>query len=172
MPEPVASVRTSWRTDPFSRGSCSFLAVRLLPRPAGCVTSTVRGAQESGSRYAERVDAVADRGERMILVRAGSAGATAARLLAHAGNQAQVIEARIRTGGRIRTAQPEDWQGPLQLRAAWLRDSDDDPILERLILQGIRTASVSAPPQGLTSDGELVHLAVARAGAGCRCSRR
>jgi monoamine oxidase len=177
VPAPVASVRTSWGADPFSRGSSSFLAVGSSPAQrealaepllnrvffAGEATSTdrpnsVRGAAESGARAAERIGVLADAGERVIVIGAGIAGATAARRLADAGHQVQVIEARDRTGGRIRTAQSDDWPVPLQLGAA--RVPEGSEVLEQLTLQGIRTAFLGEEVAATTTDGESVDLAV------------
>jgi monoamine oxidase len=177
VPAPIASLRTSWGADPFSRGSSSFLAVgsspaqrQLLAEPllnrvffAGEATSTefpnsVRGAAESGSRTADRIAVLADAGERVIVIGAGIAGATAARRLADAGHQVQVIEARDRTGGRIRTAQSDDWPVPLQL-GAW-RVPEDSPVREQLTLHGIRTALLEEAPPATTTDGEQVDLTV------------
>ena len=179
VPDPVRAVRTTWGTDPFSRGSSSFLAVgsspaqrEVLAEPlmgrvffAGEATSTdfpnsVRGAQQSGERIAERVGLTAGDGERIVVVGAGIAGATAARRLADAGHQVQVIEARDRTGGRIRTAQSENWPVPLQLGAAWVPDMEADPLLEQLTLQGIRTVAVTDPPETVTGESEPVDLTV------------
>jgi monoamine oxidase len=178
VPAPVAAVRTSWGTDPFARGSSSFLAVgsspaqrEVLAEPllnrvffAGEATSTefpnsVRGAIESGSRAADRIEALAEPGDRVLVIGAGIAGATAARQLADAGHQVHVIEARDRTGGRIRTAHPDDWPLPLQLGAARVPDRDDSPVLERLTLQGIRTALLEESAGALTIDGEAADLA-------------
>ena len=176
VPAPLASVRTSWGTDPFSRGSSSFLAVgsspaqrELLAEPlldrvffAGEATSTdhpnsVRGAADSGSRAADRIRVLADADERILVIGAGIAGATAARRLADAGYQVQVIEARDRTGGRIRTAQSENWPVPLQL-GAW-RVPEGGPLLEQLTLQGIRTALLEDTAAATTTGGEQVELA-------------
>ena len=78
VPTPAAQHATSWTTDPFSRGSYSYLAVgssaddvRALVEPvagrilfAGEATSvlwpsTVHGAFASGLREARRIDASA-----------------------------------------------------------------------------------------------------------------
>ncbi|MFC0681439.1 FAD-dependent oxidoreductase [Lysobacter korlensis] len=179
VPAPLASVRTSWGTDPFSRGSSSFLPVGSSPAQrvvlaeplqnrvffAGEATSlehpnTVRGAQESGARAAAELDLVADEDERVIVVGAGIAGATAARRLADAGYQVQVVEARDRTGGRIVTVRPEEWPIPLQLGAAWVPDSETNALLEQLTLLGIRTVAAVEPPLALAGSGEPVDLAI------------
>lgn len=176
VPAPLASVRTSWGTDPFSRGSSSFLAVgsspgqrELLAEPlldrvffAGEATSSdhpnsVRGAAETGSRAADRISVLADADERILVIGAGIAGATAARRLADAGHQVQVIEARDRTGGRIRTAHSENWPVPLQLGAS--RVPEDSQLLEQLTLQGIRTALLEDTAAATTTDGGQVDLA-------------
>jgi monoamine oxidase len=177
VPAPIASVRTTWGADPFSRGSSSFVAVgsspvqrQLLAEPlldrvffAGEATSTdhpgsVRGAAESGSRAADRIGFVGDAGERVIVIGAGIAGATAARQLADAGFEVQVVEARERTGGRIWTAEPDGWPLPLQL-GAW-RVPEGDPVLQELMLQGVRTAVLQEAPAATLTDGEQVDLAI------------
>ena len=176
VPAPVAAVRTSWGTDPFSRGSTSFIAVgsspaerELLAEPllnrvffAGEATSldapnTVQGAADSGARAAERIGILAGSDERLLVIGAGIAGATAARRLADTGHQVQVIEARDRTGGRIRTEQPDDWSVPLQL-GAW-RVPAESPVHEQLAMRGVRTAPVTQPIGVRSPSGEQVDLA-------------
>jgi monoamine oxidase len=175
IPQPVAATRTSWGTDPFARGSSSFLAVgsspaqrSLLAEPlldrvffAGEATAdersnTVRGAEESGLRAAGQLAAVSQPGDRVIVVGAGISGAAAARRLMLTGHDVQVVEARDRTGGRIQTVESEDWPIPLQLGAAWVPD-EESPLLARLERLGIRT-EVATGSEARTAEGKAVEL--------------
>lgn len=64
---------------------------------------------------------------KIIVVGAGIAGLTAARLLKTAGVDVVVIEARERIGGRIHTI---DLAGvPVDLGASWVHDGDNSPML-------------------------------------------
>ena len=131
VPQPAAMIRTSWSTDPWSRGSYSFLPVgatpamrRALAQPvqgrlffAGEATdeagpSTVHGAQASGNRVARQVREAAAPGEQIVVVGAGIAGITAAAALAEAGFRVRVLEARDRIGGRLDTVQPRVGRSP------------------------------------------------------------
>ncbi|GAA2237929.1 FAD-dependent oxidoreductase [Herbiconiux moechotypicola] len=137
VPAPAAFVRSAWSTDPYSLGSFSMIPAGGGPGDratlretvggrvllAGEATSsefpgTLRGAAQSGESAADRVAAVAAPGERIAVVGAGLAGATAARALTDAGFDVVVIEARDRLGGRIDTRQPDGWAFPVELGAA------------------------------------------------------
>lgn len=135
-PQPVAYQRTNWTNDPFAFGAFSYLAVgsspddRLALRQsvddrlffAGEATSdanpgTVYGARASGVRAAIEVGNAATPGERITVIGAGIAGATAARLLSENGFHVVVVEGRERAGGRIQSLANDDWPFPLELGA-------------------------------------------------------
>lgn len=119
VPRPSAFVRSTWATDPFSRGAVSYLPAGSLPQQrqalaqplmdrvffAGEAVSdapgTVRGALQSADTVAAQVLDVAGENERIAVIGAGAAGATTARILAGFGHDVVVLEARDRVGGRI-----------------------------------------------------------------------
>jgi monoamine oxidase len=70
-------------------------------------------------------------GERIAVVGAGLAGATAAALLADRGMQVTVFEARDRVGGRVYSRTDDSWPVPVQL-GAWLFGDEDAEVLDRL----------------------------------------
>lgn len=150
VPAPAASIRSTWTTDPFSLGAASFMPVGVLAetrsalaRPvddrvffAGEATAeeaagTVRGAIASGERVVQELMDPAGSGERIAVVGAGLAGATAAALLADRGMQVTVFEARDRVGGRVQSVTDDSWPLPVQL-GAWLFGADDAEVLDRL----------------------------------------
>jgi monoamine oxidase len=111
VPKPSASIRSSWTADEFSLGADSFLPVGSSPDHrvalrqvvagrvffAGEATSsehpgTVHGAQSSGTRAAVETAAAAQPGERIAVIGAGIAGATAAKYLIDAGFDVLVFE--------------------------------------------------------------------------------
>jgi monoamine oxidase len=147
VPRPAASARSSWAANPYARGSVSYLPVGAtaetrvsLRAPvadrlffAGEATSTeapgtVAGAIASGRRAAEEVLAAAEEGERIGVIGAGAAGATAARRLADAGYEVLVIEAQDRVGGRIRTVDSDSWPLPVELGATFAFAEDEDAL--------------------------------------------
>lgn len=145
---PSAFVRSNWAGDPYARGAMSFTPAGASPADretltepveervflAGEATSedpgTLRGALDSGERVAEQVGLAAVNGERIAVVGAGIAGATAASRLAQAGFEVTVIEARDRVGGRLHTLVDDAWPVPPQL-GAWLLGPDDSAIRSR-----------------------------------------
>ncbi|MFS6530423.1 FAD-dependent oxidoreductase [Microbacterium aurugineum] len=150
VPAPAGSIRSTWTSDPFSLGAASFTPVGVLAgtrlalaKPvddrlffAGEATDedapgTVRGAIASGARAAEELMIPATSGERVAVVGAGLAGATAAALLADGGMQVTVFEARDRVGGRVSSRVDDSWPVPVQL-GAWLFGADDTEVLDRL----------------------------------------
>ncbi|MSO79756.1 MAG: FAD-dependent oxidoreductase [Acidimicrobiia bacterium] len=160
VPDPVGFVFTRWATDPFSLGSYSFIGVGAsnadreslaeplgdgAPHPllfAGEATSakyavTVHGAYLSGQRAAQEVRDSADRGATVVVVGAGVAGLAAARMLHDHGFAVTVLEARDRTGGRIRT--DHSLGQPLDLGASWIHGTDGNPIADLARDRGIRT---------------------------------
>ena len=150
VPAPADSIRSTWTTDPFALGAASFTPVGVLSdtrsalaRPvdkrlffAGEATDpdapgTVRGAISSGTRAAEEVLVPATSGERIAVIGAGLAGATAAAQLAQSGMQVTVFEARDRVGGRVFSRVDDSWPVPVQL-GPWLFGEGDADVLERL----------------------------------------
>lgn len=150
VPAPAGSIRSTWTTDPFALGAASFTPVGVLAGNrlalgesvddrvffAGEATDedapgTVRGAISSGARVAEELMIPASSGERVAVVGAGLAGATAAALLAERGIQVTVFEARDRVGGRVYSRVDDSWPVPVQL-GAWLFGEDETEVLDRL----------------------------------------
>jgi polyamine oxidase len=143
VPDPVGSLVTRWRADPFARGSYSFLAIgsrpqdrELLAEPsggrlffAGEATSsdfpaTVHGALLSGRRAAEEI--LDEEVTSVIVVGAGAAGLAAARRLAEGGVHVRVVEARDRIGGRVWT--DNSLGVPLDLGASWIHGVSENPL--------------------------------------------
>lgn len=150
VPAPDGSIRSTWTTDPFSLGGASFTPVGVLAgtrlalsKPvdgriffAGEATNedapgTVRGAISSGTRAAVELMIPGQPDERVAVVGAGLAGATAAAMLADHGMQVTVFEARDRVGGRVASRVDDAWPVPVQL-GAWLFGEEDTEVLERL----------------------------------------
>ena len=150
-PVPVAMIRTSWSTDPWTLGSYSYLPVGATPRLrrtlatpvadrlffAGEATdsgdpATVQGAIASGLRAATQVRGVARHGERIGVVGAGVAGLAAARAMVDGGFEVVVLEARERIGGRVATTRPDGWGLPVELGANWVQAPGRSGLRERL----------------------------------------
>lgn len=150
VPQPALRLRSSWTTDPFAYGAVSFTPVGVLAetrsqlaRPvddrlffAGEATDeeapgTMRAAIRSGARAADEVEEQAESGERVAVIGAGLAGATAAARLAAADLQVTIFEARDRIGGRIHTVTDDAWPVPVQL-GAWLFGDVDEDLRERV----------------------------------------
>ncbi len=171
VPAPASMIRSNWSSDPFALGAFSYLSVggtadhrAALAEPvadrvffAGEATSdtepgSVAGARDSGARAALEVMAVAEEGERIAVIGAGIAGATAARRLSDAGFDVTVLEARDRIGGRIDTRDERDWPLLAELGAA--RVSSDSPALAiRLAALDIETADIDGPREFRTPAG-------------------
>ena len=169
VPRPSGIERSAWSTDPFARGSQSFLAPGATPQHrddlaqpvggrvffAGEATSvglagTVLGAQQSGARVAAEVLGVVSSGEKIAVIGAGAAGAEAARALVQRGFDVIVLEARDRVGGRIDTRTPKSWPLGVELGAWRLGEVADQSLLARLATLGIQ----SNPLTGLLAAGE------------------
>ncbi|WP_460796042.1 flavin monoamine oxidase family protein [Microbacterium sp. GXF0217] len=148
-PAPTHSMRSTWSTDPFSRGGVSFTPVGAQPSLrqaladpieqrlffAGEATDahapgTMRGAIRSGERAAIELRTRAAAGERIAVVGAGLAGAVAAGRLAADGAAVTVFEARDRLGGRIDSRVDDAWPLPVQL-GGWMLSGDDTDLRER-----------------------------------------
>jgi len=177
-PAPTQSMRSTWTTDPFSRGGASFTPVgaqpslrQALAEPieqrvffAGEATDadepgTMRGAIRSGERAAIDLRTRAAAGERIAVVGAGLAGAVAAGRLAEDGAVVTVFEARDRIGGRIDSRVDEAWPLPVQL-GGWMLGVDDTDLRERfaaidtrlLDLQGADWRSSDGPVDPVGDD--------------------
>ena len=157
VPAPLEMWRTSWSSDPFCLGSYSVLGVGATPADrdtlaapvdarlffAGEATdsdnpSTVHGAQASGQRVAAEVIAASEPGERIVVIGAGIAGLTAARLLADAGFEVTVIEGRDRVGGRLNTVRLAGWPVPVEGGASWVHDIAASDLDEQLTSLGVQ----------------------------------
>lgn len=172
VPEPAGMARSSWSNDPYSYGSFSYLGLGANPAQrdnlaapvadrlffAGEATSsthpaTVVGARATGGRAADEVLAVAQPGERIAVIGAGIAGATAGRRLHDAGFEVVVLEARERTGGRIDTRTSDDWDVSVELGAG-LVDSDRAALLlSKLQLLDVATVPLDPSSTIRTEDG-------------------
>ncbi|WP_230102559.1 FAD-dependent oxidoreductase [Microbacterium sp. Bi121] len=138
VPAPASSVRSTWGSDPYSRGAVSFTRVGVqgdarerLAEPvegrvffAGEATDadnpgTIRGAIHSGESAAMRLRASALAGERIAVIGAGLAGAAVAASLRDADLQVTVLEARESVGGRTPSRVDDEWATPIQL-GGWL----------------------------------------------------
>lgn len=163
VPVPAGSARSAWTSDPYSRGAASFTPVGVQPaarealaRPvddriffAGEATDavspgTMRGAVRSGAAAATALLVPGGQGERVAVIGAGLAGATAAAQLAEAGLTVTVFEARDRVGGRVHSKVDDAWPLPVQL-GGWLFGEDDGDILERLRGLDITTIDLDVP---------------------------
>lgn len=173
VPAPAGWLRSTWATDPYSFGSISYLPVGADPgereRLAEPVLDrvffageavdtanpgTVIGAVDAARRAALALIASAGDTERIAVVGAGAAGVIAARMLADAGHDVTVFEARERLGGRIRSeVDDEQWPIPPQLGAWLLGDDELTALGDRLVDIGDRTLTLEAPT-GWTVDGE------------------
>jgi monoamine oxidase len=172
MPQPTAFQRSAWSSDPFSLGAFSFPAVgstieqrAVLREPVAervflagehtdeLAPGTVQGARESGQRAAFQVARIAEEGERIAVVGAGIAGATAARQLADAGYSVVVIEGRSRAGGRLLSVQSDDWPVSVELGAAWVRDASSNPLRGALDILDIEAQQFDFLAERRTLDG-------------------
>ncbi len=171
VPSPVAFQRTNWTQDPFSYGAFSYEAVGSDPRDratlrepvadrlffAGEAVSeedpgTVYGARESGLRAAIAVAEVAEPGERITVVGAGIAGASAARRLSDEGFQVVVVEGRERAGGRILSHSDDDWPFPIELGAAIVQ-TPGATIAAELEMLGVELVQAPLRPEFRTRTG-------------------
>ncbi len=167
--------RSSWGADPYARGSFSYLAVGsrpaqrdLLAAPvanrlffAGEATSrsmpgTVAGARETGLRAASEVNLFGTPGERIAVIGAGIAGATAASKLANDGFEVTVLEARERVGGRIDTRTLDDWGIPIELGAGLVDSSSTPALLSALQSLDIITLTLGESTTIRTPEGDEI----------------
>ncbi len=152
---PTNALVTRWSTDPWARGSYSYLAVGSTPDDrdalradvddrvffAGEATSTsfpatAHGALIEGRDAASRIssviaaaptDDVAADGL-VVVVGAGIAGLGAAQALVGRGHRVLVLDARDRIGGRIHTS--TIGSQPVDLGAAWIHGVDGNPLVD------------------------------------------
>jgi len=147
---------TRWDTDPWSLGSYSALAVGTSWRGRQVLAeavigqrvvlagefvatdypATVHGAYNSGSRAARRLLAVVPEARSVVVIGAGLAGLRAAQVLARAGVQVTVVEARGRVGGRVRT--DRSLGVPLEMGASWIHGVTDNPMVKLVRRAGLR----------------------------------
>lgn len=172
VPVPADSVRSSWTTDPFARGAASFTPVGALAGARAALAAsvddrlffageatdddapgTMRGAISSGQRVVDEIREQAQRGERIAVIGAGLAGATAAAGLVDAGMEVTVFEARDRVGGRVHSRSDDSWPMPVQL-GAWLFAADDADLIDRLSARDIGIVDL-AGAQWFSPDGEV-----------------
>jgi monoamine oxidase len=176
-PVPSEFRRSGWADDPFARGSGSYLTTssseadrEALRRPvddrvffAGEATArtspgTLGGARASGFDVARAVAEVAEPGERIAVVGAGMAGATAARSLAGLGYDVVVVEARDRVGGRVASYTGGDWPFPVQLGAASLDGDAATALVAALALGRVDTVPLGDVLEARSSGGQTTTL--------------
>ncbi|MGK0226401.1 MAG: polyamine oxidase, partial [Thermoproteota archaeon] len=164
VPDPIGSLVTRWRSDPFAQGSYSFLAKGSEPRDrealaapsngrlffAGEATdrdfpATVHGALLSGQRAAEEIldGDIAS----VVVVGAGAAGLAAAAMMAESGIEVRVVEARDRIGGRVWT--DTSLGVPLDLGASWIHGTRGNPL-------SALADSINAPRAATNYENHLV----------------
>ncbi|NQX28391.1 FAD-dependent oxidoreductase [Microbacteriaceae bacterium VKM Ac-2854] len=177
VPAPSAFVRSSWSTDPYAYGSMSYLPVGATPEHrsdlavnvadrvffAGEATDadapgTVEGAYASGVRAAGEIAAIAADGEKIAIIGAGLSGAVAARRLADAGYAVTLFEARDRVGGRIATATPEGWTGPVETGALWFDDSGRSTLATALEDAGLAATPIDLTTTAVDASGAELDL--------------
>ncbi|AUX69563.1 hypothetical protein CHX26_08730 [Porphyrobacter sp. HT-58-2] len=136
-------LRSNWSKDPYAFGSYSYPARTARPQDrmalaepiAGVVffageachpvyNSTVHAAYESGLRAADALTPSSRKS--IVVIGAGISGLAAASLLARAGHQVTVLEARNRIGGRVWTSQQMGL--PLDLGASWIHGTEGNPL--------------------------------------------
>ncbi|MFK3836143.1 FAD-dependent oxidoreductase [Microbacterium sp. NPDC087868] len=161
VPLPAASIRSTWTSDQYAFGAVSFVPAGVgaetrsaLARPvddrlffAGEATdeeapATMRGAIASGERAADELRDAAGDGERIAVIGAGLAGATAAARLNDAGFEVTVLEARDRVGGRVYSRVDDAWPLPPQL-GAWLFGEADADLVQTLEAEDISVVDLA-----------------------------
>ena len=144
IPRPIGLVSSDWGRDPFALGAYSYAPPGCRPEdrtalaaPAGrrlCFageaaspdySSTVHGAWISGVTAAEQVIEAGAR--RLVVVGAGMSGLAAARTAIEAGLDVEVVEARLRPGGRMIT--DHSLGLPTDLGASWIHGPRGNPVM-------------------------------------------
>ena len=151
---PTNALVTRWETDPWARGSYSYLAVGSTPADrdalradvddrlffAGEATSssypaTAHGALIEGRDAADRISSAISAAPTdptasasVVVIGAGISGLGAAQALAERGHQVIVVEARDRLGGRIHTG--TIGSQPVDLGASWIHGVDGNPLVD------------------------------------------
>ena len=170
LPSPADVQRSSWGTDPYALGATTLLAAggsetarAVLRVPldgkvflagegvAAQQPGTLAGARASGFDVADAVREAAEPGERIAVIGAGLAGATAARSLAVRGFVVVVVEARDRVGGRVESVEPSGWELPVELGGSLLTGWGSKALEVVLGLAGVET--VPLPVQVEACDG-------------------
>jgi len=152
-----------WETDPWARGSYSALPPGINPIVRQVIAkadvaqrivfageycdpafpATMQGALRSGTYAAKHVEEVARgvTGKSVIVVGAGLAGLAAASKLQKLGASVRILEARNRTGGRIKT----DYSLgiPLELGPSWIHARKGNPLEPLLARAGLTTVKAS-----------------------------
>src|SRR5690606_21335975 len=171
VPAPASWARSTWTTDPYSFGSVSYLPAGADPQERDVLTDpimdrvffageatdatnpgTVLGAVDSGHTAALALITAASVGERVAVIGAVAAGVGAARLVADAGLDVTIFEARDRTGGRVFSQSADEWPIPAQL-GAWLIDPTQlSGLRDRLTALGDEQVTFE-PATGWSEDG-------------------
>lgn len=144
VPHPSSFVRTSWSQDQWTLGSYSYIPTGACPKDRVAsrkslgnrvffggehtcseAPSTVHGAALSGHRAAAELLEVAQPGESIVVVGAGMAGLSAARVLQEADYEVCLLEARERIGGRIDTVCVEGFEQAVERGANWVQAADE-----------------------------------------------
>lgn len=116
-----------------------------------------------GAPLAAPVAACARPAGRVLVIGAGMAGLAAAAALRAADVSVTVLEARLRTGGRIHTSTA--WPDlPVDLGASWIHGVTGNPVTRLAAEAGARTVTTSHDSARLTIDAGLAALGARDAG--------
>ncbi|KAI5639325.1 flavin containing amine oxidoreductase domain-containing protein [Phthorimaea operculella] len=165
IPEPCGIIRSTWFSNPFTRGSYTFdsvacaafpharadLASPLLdvsgkPRVLFCGEatntthfSTVHGAVDTGivpfKRIWTTLSTMSPQSYDAIIIGLGAAGVTATATLARAGKRVLALEAQDRVGGRVHTVPFGD--GVVELGAEWVHGSNPSRVYDEAVKNNI-----------------------------------
>lgn len=203
-PEPTCSYRATvepiswhvarWSADPYSRGGWSHIRPGGSPADRWTLAEPIderlflcgeaigtdqaamtHGAYASGCRAANACAAVAEPGERILVVGAGMAGLGAASTLRVAGIENIVLEARDRIGGRTHTVALPGREGEppvfADAGAAWLQQFRKNPFADLAVALGAGLVGTDFhSPLSAAADGPVDDSAVAAALAGLAAS--